>query len=130
MNYIDFLDLTKRNIKNLNEDKYKPLIEHERIIYKQEKNDEALLNIWLCLEIIESIENYHNAFILLKEKKYKKGWDKFAKIEIGILDIIYNIPNYKDYLIVPFLDQYVRKYQNIYPYTHFTSMVNIIKKSS
>jgi hypothetical protein len=129
MYYLDLLKSLKQKYRHLDVNKYKPLIEQEKIIFKQEKNDDILLKIWLCLEIIESINNYHDAFEFLKEKKYNKGWSKFARAEINIRNIIYNIPNHKDYLIVSFLNQYVRKYQSIFPYKIFMSTVSITKKS-
>jgi hypothetical protein len=96
---------------------------------KKNNDSDVLLKIWMCLEIISSIENYHDAFILMKNKEYKNGWAKLARAEICLNNITYNIKNYRDYLIVPFLEQYVRKYQKIYPYRLFSSMVSIIKKS-
>jgi hypothetical protein len=83
----------------------------------------------MSLEIIESIVNYHNAFLFLKDRKYKEGWNELVKAEINIQNIICNISRYKDYQIVPFLDEYIRKYQSIYPYKIFMSMAGIIKKS-
>jgi hypothetical protein len=109
MYYLDFLDLAKQKYKHLNIDKYKSLIEQERNAYIQKNNENVLLQIWTCLEIIASIDNYHNAFVFLKDRRYKKGWSELAKAEITIRNIIRNTPNYRDYLVVTFLDKYIKK---------------------
>lgn len=129
MFYLNFLDVIKQQHKHLNVAKYKKPIEQERLIYKQKMDEEVLLKIWLCLEIIKSVKRYNIAFRLLKNKYYKKAWDVFADIEISIDCIIENIHNYGEYPIVSYLNHYVKKYQSIYPYRCFFSAVEIIKKS-
>jgi hypothetical protein len=129
MYYHDFLEILKRKYKIVNVEDWHTLIECEKKELTQFNNDDVLLHIWMCLEVISAVGNYHEAFQLMKDRQYNKGWDKLARAEINISNIIYNIQNYRDYLVVPFLKQYVRKYQSIYPYKMFSSMVSVIKES-
>lgn len=128
MFYLEFLELIKSKYKNLNIEKYKPLIESEKVIFKQKNDEKSLLLIWFCLSIIRAIELYHEVFLLLKRREYYKAWNELAQIEVIIHNIKNNISDYSNYVICLFFEQNITKLQKLYPYRLFTSMVIIDTK--
>ena len=128
MFYIEFLEIAKNKIKNIDTKKYKSLIEAEKKIYKQNNDENTLLYIWFCLSIIEAIDIYKFAFSLLKKRDYHNGWNELAQVERIINEIKQNINDFTDYKVVVFLDQYTRKLQKIFPYKAFTSVVLVNTK--
>ena len=132
MFYLEFMKLIKTKYKNIDIIKYKLLIEDEKIILKQKNDEYSLLLIWFCLSIIEAMEIYHKAFLLLKNREYYKGWNELAQVEVIIHNIKLNIQDYSDYMALVFLDQYTKKFQEIFPYKAFTSnvLVNTKEKCS
>jgi hypothetical protein len=123
MFYLEFLELIRAKYKNIDTLKYKPLIENEKMILRKETDEKSLLLIWFCLSIIEAMEIYHRAFSLLKNRKYYSGWNELAQIEVIIQNIKYNIHDHSNYMALAFLDQYTKKFQKIFPYKAFTSVV-------
>jgi hypothetical protein len=128
MYYLEFLRQIKNKYKSLDIEKYKPLIENEKISFKQENDENSLLLIWFCLSIIEAIKNFHEVFLLLKKREYYKGWNKLAEIEVTLNFIKFNIPDYLNYTTCLFLEQSIVKIQKIYPYKLFTSIVCVVTK--
>jgi hypothetical protein len=126
MFYLEFQELIKTEYKDIK--KYRPLIENEKTIFKLEKNESTLLIIWFCLSTIEAIDTFSKAFILLKKREYYKGWNELAQVEVIIHNIKYNIPDYSDYMAIKYLDQYTSKFQKIFPYKIFTSIVLVNPK--
>jgi len=123
MYYLEFLELIKSKYRNLEIEKYKPLIENEKKLCKQNNDEKLLLLIWYCLSIIQAFEIYHEVFILLKKREYYNAWNELAQIE-GIINCIKkNIPDYSKYVACSFLENKIVKLQNIYPYKLFTSVV-------
>ena len=123
MFYLEFLELTKSKYKHLDIEKYKPLIEDEKILFKQKNDEKTLLFIWFCLSVFDAFEKYHEVFLLLKEREYNKAWNELAQIEVIIHYIKINIPDYPKHIACSFLEQTTIKLQKIYPYKLFTSMV-------
>ena len=128
MYYTKFLEIIKQKYKNIDIEKYKPLIEKEKEYYVIQKNDNVLLDIWFCLTVIEAINIFHNAFEFLKKREYKNGWDELAQVEISINNIKYNYKECFHYIAFTFLDQAVVKFQKIFPYKLFTSIVFVDTK--
>jgi len=128
MFYLEFLELIKSKYKNLEIEKYKPLIEIEKISFKQKNDEEPLLFIWFCLSVIHAAETFHEVFVLLKEREYYKAWNELAQIEIIINNIKLNIPDYSKYATCSFLENSTVKLQKIYPYKLFTSIVMVDTK--
>jgi hypothetical protein len=128
MFYLEFLGLIKTKYKSIEIEKYKQLIESEKKLSKQKNDEKSLLLMWFCLSVIQAIEIFHEAFMLLKKREYYKAWDELGQIEMIINNINENIPDYQQYIAVSFLEQNTIKLQKIYPYKLFTSMAIIDTK--
>jgi hypothetical protein len=128
MFYLEFLVTIKSKYKNLEIEKYKTLIENEKILCKQKKDENTLLLIWFCLSVIQAIELFHEVFLLLKKREYYKAWNELGQIEVIINNIKENITDCSQYIAFSFLEQNTVKLQKIYPYKLFTSIVLIDTK--
>jgi len=126
MYYLEFLELIRIEYQNLEIEKYKPLIENEKIIIKKENDEKSLLLIWFCLSVIEAKEIFHKAFLLLKTREYYKAWNELAQVEVIMHNIKYNVPDYMNYIACKFIKINTIKLQKIFPYRLFTSMVFIV----
>ena len=128
MFYLEFLDIIKNKYKNIDIKKYKSLIETEKIRCKENNDEATLMIIWFCLSMIEAIDIFQKAFLLLKSREYYKGWNELSQVEVIISNIKYNISNCNDYIAFVFLEQNTTKFQKIFPYKAFTSIVLINTK--
>jgi hypothetical protein len=91
--------------------------------------DETAANYWAVLYFIYTAQsNYIYFFELIREKKYYAGWCLLEVIEISIKDILRLYTFVDDEYKILFIRDYVRKLQDLFPYTHFCSSEYVKKE--
>ncbi len=78
--------------------------------------------LWRQLTALTVNCNYIVCFNYLKNKEYRNAWREFEKIEILIKNLELNCTTeFLNSMRIPFIKEYVLKYQYLYPYCLFTS---------
>ncbi len=83
--------------------------------------------LWIYQTIIEIHQLYRNAFTLLKEKSYYKGWCQLERVEIAFHNLKRHFSFDKKKYFLWTIEKAVRNLQIIFPYKMFGSM-EIVKK--
>lgn len=95
------------------------------------EQNEKWANYYWCLKQIFLIQK---RFVLavnnLKNGKYEDAWCIFDQVDIdlGFLEINFDISQENDKFHLFFIGKMIKSYQKLFPYTHFLSRENIIKK--
>ncbi|WP_167612443.1 hypothetical protein [Maribellus sediminis] len=95
--------------------------------YVAKNDDSKSKEYWIYEEIVKIHKNYLEAFKLIQNKEYYKGWCKLENIEISIQFLKPHFP-FKDNLYrLSQIERNVKNLQAIFPYRMFTS-IEMIKK--
>ena len=103
-------------------------VKKEKEKYKNSKNETTLFECWYILEFLQIISAYKKAFSLLKQRKYYESWCIFEQIEIKYSNLHFNNVDYQQYRLLAHIEEFVKKWQGLYPYKVFCSPEYIIKK--
>lgn len=76
--------------------------------------------VWVLETILSIQQCYLTIFNLLKKREYYKAWQELENCEIMITSLAQHY-DYKSNASVYFIDEYVKKYQSLYPYKLFLS---------
>lgn len=94
---------------------------------KEDKQEQAK-QLWIYQTIIEIHKLYINAFNLLKEKDYYKGWCQLERIEITISSLKRHFQYDKEQFHIWHIEKTIKYLQVIFPYKLFASSELLKKK--
>ena len=95
------------------------------------QNNEALANEIWCLEAVSSIQrSYICAFNSIKNGKHFDAWQTYDSIDIGLSSLRKHFDYSNNLYNLEFIEEYTRKFQNLFPYQFFMSREAVIKKES
>lgn len=125
---IIFLLQSSKNIPDVDFEALSEAINKEKEVHRQSDDQSALFNCWLAITALEIIKGYKEAFVLLKSRKYKAGWDLLEKIEINLENIEFNDIKLNKYPALGKISETISKYQELFPYRVFASPEILNKK--
>ena len=96
--------------------------------YLKENKQEEAKQIWIYQTIIEIHKLFINAFDLLKNKQYYKGWCQLERIEITISSLKKHFLYEKEQYKLWHIEKSVKNLQVIFPYKLFASVELLEKK--
>ena len=84
-------------------------------------NEKISFLCWEYLTCIKIIKKYYFIFDLLKKRNYYDAWKGLEQNEILILDLKRNQIDLKNYKLISYIEEYIPKFQALYPYKLFIS---------
>ncbi len=88
--------------------------------YVRNGDEEGAKQVWILKKISTIQQIYLAVFQLLKDKKYYLAWQELERCEISITNLARHY-DYKTNSSIAFVDEYVKKYQRLFPYRLFSS---------
>jgi len=96
-----------------------------------ELNQEDNANEIWCLETISEIQRlFINAFNSIKNGQYFDAWSSYDSIDIKLSFLRKHFDYSNNRYNLSFIEEYSRKYQQLFPYEYFMSRESVIKKES
>ena len=105
-------------------------IEKERLEAIAENNEKEANYLW-CLRQVFNIQNgFLNSYNCLINKNYENAWTNFdhTDMELGYLEENFTTDAKNDKFHMEFIGRIIKEYQKLFPYVHFFSRENIIKR--
>lgn len=129
MYYLEILkQLEKNHFRTFDFVNAQTILSREKKELKEKKDSGQLKIIWFVQIALQVINLYNDTFDQLRKRKYHEAWNNLERIEININNIKFNDFDITNYWILQYIEIYIEKFQQLYPYKIFGSPEYIHKK--